>query len=93
MSEYVIINKSFIENKIKDFKSLQNRFEESSHNSISAYNVLQNKINLYNEILAQSIPLIPEIGKAYEAGKLDKELSLSFDNPKGRFILNLKFDV
>lgn len=24
--------------------------------------------------------------KAYEAGKLDKELSLKFDNPKGRFL-------
>ena len=76
MSEYIIINKSFIENKIKDIKRAQNRLEESSHNSISAYNVLQNKINLYNEILDQSTPLIPEIEKAMNVAREIKDDSV-----------------
>ena len=32
------------------------------------------------------VPSLILAEKAYEAGKLDKELSLMFDNPKGRFL-------
>lgn len=39
-----------------------------------------------------AIPATLLADKAYEAGKLDAELSLSFDNPKSRF-LNSKVTI
>jgi len=38
-------------------------------------------------------PLTPIIENAYDAGMLDKELSLSFDNPKGRYLSSIKLDI
>ena len=38
-------------------------------------------------------PLIPIVENAYDAGMLDKELSLSFDNPKGRYLSSIKLDI
>ncbi len=33
------------------------------------------------------------VDKAYEAGKLDAKLSLTFDNPKARYLNSLKLDL
>ena len=87
MSEYVIINKTDIEKRITELETLFIEEGEYFNSRDSGAHAA------YKKTLSQSIPLITEIEKAYEAGKLDKELSLSFDNPKGRFIANLKFDV
>jgi len=38
-------------------------------------------------------PLTPIVENAYDAGMLDRELSLSFDNPKGRYLSSLKLDI
>lgn len=51
------------------------------------------ELDTLKQIISQSTSLIPEIEKAYEAGKLDNELSLYFDNPKERFLSNLKLDI
>lgn len=41
------------------------------------------------ELLKDRVFTIKDIDKAYEAGKLDAELSLSFDSPKSRYIQSL----
>lgn len=41
---------------------------------------------MLKRILNSASPAKDIIEQAYEAGTLDRELSLSFDNPKGRFM-------
>lgn len=77
MNEYIIINKS----------TLQKMIDESSTSHLFRERVMLEKI------LSQSIPLIPILEQSYEAGKLDLELSNSFDDPKGRYFNSLKLDV
>jgi len=84
--EYIIINKSKILKRIEELKK-EEVLDEQDDTRIFA------KINELKQVLSQSTPLIAEIEKAYEAGKLDKELSLSFDNPKGRYFSSLKLDI
>jgi hypothetical protein len=88
MDEYIIINKTKLEQRLKE---LRQQREVESDNYTKSY--LNGKITICEAVLSQSIPLIPEIDKAYDAGILDKKLSLSFDNPKGRYISNLKLDI
>ena len=78
--EYIIINKTTLEKRIEELQSYKDEPEIT-------------QLKVYKEILHQSTPLIPEIEKAYEAGKLDNELSLYFDNPKDRFLSTLKLDI
>ena len=84
MNEYVIINKTAIQQRIEEW---ENKYGNEDIESSSEAFILM------KEFLSQSTPLIPEIDKAYEAGTLDHELSLSFDYPKGRYISNLKLDI
>jgi hypothetical protein len=86
-NEYVIINKTAIQKRIEELEK-----ELKYLNGTDAY-VNLGEIYTLKQILSQSTPLIPEIDKAYEAGKLDHELSLSFDYPKSRYISNLKLDI
>jgi len=83
---------------IIDAEAIQKRIEELEKKSKEIY--YREGIDEYDfakleleEFLSQSTPLIPEIEKAYDAGKLDEELSKTFDNPKGRYISNLKLDI
>lgn len=76
--KYIIINKQDFENQKEELKKVINKYVGYAEQEI------YDKIDY--SLLSQSAPLIPEIEKAYEAGKLDKELSLSFDNPKGRYL-------
>lgn len=94
MNEYVIIDKTVIQKKIEELKQQRELAGKNlSKDTVYIHNQISTEIRIYEQLLSQSIPLIPEIEKAYEAGKLDEELSLSFDNPKGRYISNLKFDI
>ncbi len=47
---------------------------------------------LIREILSQSTPLIPEIEKAFDAGKLNNQFPFSCLN-KEEYISNLKLDI
>lgn len=89
--EYIIINKTHILERIEELKT-EFHISLIKNNHDSAIIINTGLITL-NHILFQSSPLIPEIEKAYDAGKLDKELSLSFDNPKGRYVSSLKLDI
>ena len=48
--------------------------------------VLVHKDDLPVQLKTTAIPAMKLADVAYEAGKLDKELSLMFDSPKGRFL-------
>jgi hypothetical protein len=80
--KYIIISKIDIEKRIK--KLLRNNYRAFSEHV---------ELDILREILSESTPLIPEISKAYDAGKLDKKLSLSFDNPKSRYLNSLKLKI
>lgn len=86
--EYIIINKTQIQKRIEEWETeLQECFKAPVGKFNSDYvSTLQQAIATAREILSQSLPLIPEIEKAYDAGTLDKELSLIFDAPKSRYI-------
>lgn len=87
MSEYIIINAEAIQKKIEEL--------EWSLNNIPESYIPKHEAQIYalKQLLSQSTLLIHEIEKAYDAGKLNEELSNTFDNPKGRYISNLKFDI
>lgn len=88
-NEYIIVNKSAIQ-KIDELVK-----EANAGKTISSINsqMAESLIRFKEQLLSQSTPLIPEISKAYDAGIKDKELSQIFDNPKGRYVYNLKLDI
>jgi hypothetical protein len=81
--EYNIINKTAIQKRIEELENTDDYFSQGSFG----------EHKFLKQVLSQSTPLIPEIDKAYEAGILDKELSLTFDNPKSRYLNSLKLDL
>jgi len=89
MKNYVIIEATAIQKRIEELE--KQRLLELKDDF---YDTLYlGEINSLKQILSQSTPLIPEISKAYDAGIKDKELSQMFDNPKGRYVYNLKLDI
>lgn len=89
MTQYAIINIETIQKRIEELE--KQRLLELKDDF---YDTLYlGEINSLKQILSQSTPLIPEIEKAYDAGIKDKELSQMFDNPKGRYVYNLKLDI
>ena len=92
--KYIIINKSAIQKRIEELLKLQKIHSESGNfPNDFMYKMTITEKNTLQYVLSQSTPLIPEIEKVYEAGKLDKELSLTFDNPKARYLNSLKLDI
>ena len=94
-NEYVIINKTAIQKRIEELENLLNIISKANDSEFkrTAKELFTGQIAKLEKVLSQSTPLIPEIEKAYEAGTLDHELSLSFDYPKSRYISNLKIDI
>ena len=86
MNKYIIIDAEAIEKRIEE---LENTEAIDRQDGIEIYK----EMYVLKQILSKSTPLIPEIEDAYDAGKLDEEFSLIFDNPKGKYISNLKFDI
>jgi len=87
-NEYAIINKTTL---LKRIAELNFQREREPDNYTQSY--LDGKIKQLKEVLSQSTSFISEIDKAYDAGKLDEELSKMFDNPKGRYLSSLKLDI
>lgn len=90
--EYIIVNKAQILEKIEELKKWSDKpiVRQQDEIEVREYSI---ELITLKDVLSQSTPLISEIEKAYEAGKLDKELSMSFDNPKGRYFSSLKLDI
>lgn len=89
MNKYCILNETNLRLKLDNLKKPIAHFD-----GIYVSDSQNAQIELIEELLSQSIPLIPEITKAYNAGKIHNNLSVAgFDNPQGRYISNLKFDI
>ena len=97
MNEYIIINKTAIQKRIEELEDSR-KYSSSDNNDY-----YQEQIKSLKEIISQSTPLIPEIEKAFDAGKsvgiisyqprwatLDKEL---YNERKQDYISNLKLDI
>lgn len=95
-NEYIIINKTAIQKRIEELEKQYILLSNKSNRSLSDIEEEREIIGEQKALavaLSQSTPLIPEISKAYDAGIKDKELSQMFDNPKGRYVYNLKLDI
>jgi hypothetical protein len=89
--EYVIINKTELLKKMKELEKTGLVREHHSERYI-----------VYKEILSQSIPLIPEIEKAFDAGRIPKNKkvqgyggrkTIEVFLEKQPYISNLKLDI
>lgn len=60
-NEYIIINKTALENRIEELESLSKKDKEG-------YNLYQIVIVELKQLLSQSTPLIPVIEQAFDAG-------------------------
>lgn len=83
MEDYIIIKKSVLQKKIDNMDAT----EDPNWNGAGCYQ------DTLREVINLGQPLQPFIETVYEAGKLDAKLSLSFDNPKSRYISHLKLDI
>lgn len=90
--EYIIVNKTQILERIEELKKWSDKPIIRQQDEIEVRECSIELITL-KDVLSQSIPLQSVLEQTYEAGKLDKELSLSFDNPKGRYFSSLKLDI
>lgn len=101
--EYIIINKTQIQQRIEELKLTQSRIDKK--HDYEEWNEFQKRINLLEEILSQSTPLIPEIEKAFTKGERygwDSQKSIgNIDEMKEKiklqsldnYISNLKLDI
>lgn len=88
MSKYIII----------DAESIQKRIEELEKEEVSEFSPgrrlwVNSAIKNLKEVLSQSTPLIPEIGKAFDAGSERGEYGEGNANNKQDYISNLKLDI
>ena len=95
MDEYIIINKTAI---LKGIEEWEIELQECYKASIGKYNsdyvsTLQQAITTAREILSQSTPLIPEIEKAFDAGRERGEYGYGDANNKQEYISSLKLDI
>jgi hypothetical protein len=88
IKDYSVIETEWIENRISIYEGFLINSQDS--NKIDIHQTL---IDELKEIKSKLKPLIPIVENAYDAGMLDRELSLSFDNPKGRYLSSLKLDI
>ena len=87
MEEYIIISRTAIEKRIEKLEMWSNYNEKFGEDDFEGAVASELK-----SVISHSTPLLPELDKAYEAGKLDKELSQFVDYPKGRYLSNLKIE-
>jgi hypothetical protein len=91
IKDYSIIETEWIDTRIDELTELRNFHSEQGH-SFEMVDCI-NELRAFQQIKSKIKPLIPIVENAYDAGMLDKELSLSFDNPKGRYLSSIKLDI
>ena len=84
LKNYIILDLQTIDERIEQLREELN-ISEANLDSIRA-GIEYHQIKELIRIKELGIPSIILAEQAYEAGKLDKELSIMFDNPKGRFL-------
>ena len=90
--EYIIINKTAIQQRIEELESKRGSDECSDPRD---YSYLCGKIHQLEQVLLFSTLLIPEIEKAFNAGRISAEVG-SDDRDyvdKKQYISNLKLDI
>jgi len=89
-NEYIIINKTAIEKRIKEL--IYEKYQSISREHILT---LDTQIEVLKQIMSQSIPLIPEIEKSYDAGSYNhhSQHTEKYDGQKKDHISNLKLDI
>ncbi len=107
-NEYAIINKILLEKKIQQLKNEESEYYKFRHEAGTFDAIYMAKtsqaIDLLTEIISQSIPLIPEIEKAFNVGVnsqfevqeknlTNKEDIRDYHQKKLINISNLKLDI
>ena len=90
IKDYSIIETEWLE-ELKSMYLKHNK--ECEQDSPNEFHSNCGKIFLIEMLQSKLKPLTPIVENAYDAGMLDKELSLSFDNPKGRYLSFIKLDI
>lgn len=87
-NEYIIVNKTLLEKRIKELESLGKKDKEG-------YNLYQIVIVELKKLLSESTPLIPEIENAYDKGSHNhhSQYTEEYDNLKQKDISKLKLDI
>lgn len=89
--KYVIINESKLLRKIEEMEKQRDEYSFNPNRTEDYYRY-NSMIKVVKKILSQSTPLIPEIEKAFDAGKLNNQFPFSCLN-KEEYISNLKLDI
>ena len=91
-NEYIIVNKTTILETIEELKASLNFIPESYISKHLA------QIYAFEQVLLRSIPLIPEIDKAFDASKITtgmnqrNQFAYKYKNSKD-YVTNLKLDI
>jgi hypothetical protein len=93
MNEYIIINKTAIQQRIEELEEAHSLSKEATF----AQSILELSIVQYKAILSQSTPLIPEIEKAFDEG-LQSDMNYfirlpSHEKLKQDYTSNLKLNI
>lgn len=93
-NEYIIVNKTAIQKRIEE---LERQIKESSIGETGEYDFqCEDKIEELNWVLSQSVPLIPEIEKAFKAAKILYKVNdygiFGYENAE-HYIEELKLDI
>lgn len=86
--EYIIINKTGIQQRIEE---LENLIEKRKSNRICIE--YRAELKVLKEILSQSIPLIPEIEKAFYGGQRSLKEKVLPKKTSQDYISNLKLNI
>ena len=76
MEEFVIINKTAIQKRIEELKG---ELDNAPVHNPGATVRLEKEIEVLTDVLCQSVPLVPEIEKAFDAGRNDNFGEVSHD--------------
>jgi hypothetical protein len=79
LQDYSLISNEWIDNAINFYATNEPCCSEEDYSQRA-------KVAILTELKNQLIPSIKLASAAYDAGAMDKELSQTFDNPKGRFL-------
>jgi len=91
IKDYSIIETEWINERIQVVTESRNFHSENGH-SFEMVDCI-NELKALQLVKSKLKRLSPIVENAYDAGMLDKELSLSFDNPKGRYLSSIKLDI
>ena len=96
--EYIIINRTTLKKRIEELKKELETLGDTCEGEIHTHGYMFGEINQLDKILSQSVPLIPEIEKAFLAGRSIDNID-SIDDIKPTYtqfedyIPNLKLDI